>query len=142
MGEKPSRLKSIEFKTSRCFVEGTVKWEPLIRRVIAHANPSAFHFSGYGVNQDWERFEAASGILELAVLSGGASSAAVLAQLPCGPSLSGIACQSVGYELEARTGKILRRMEPKEFALRWQQSMAWKFHDPGPPRFLNKQSGT
>lgn len=72
----------------------------------------------------------------------GSSGLAVLAQLPCGPSLSGIACQSVGYELEARTGKILRRMEPKEFALRWQQSMAWKFHDPGPPRFLNKQSGT
>lgn len=44
-------------------------------------------------------------------------------------------CQVLGYEIEVPSGRILRRMQPKEFARRWQHSMAWKFNDPGPPEF-------
>ncbi len=49
--------------------------------------------------------------------------------------MGGIDCQVLGYEIEVPSGKILRRMESKEFARRWQHSMAWKFEDPGPAEF-------
>jgi len=60
----------------------------------------------------------------------------VIAEVTCSSSMGGIMCQVLGYELDARSGRILRRMEPKEFARSWQHSMAWKFRIPDPPAFL------
>jgi hypothetical protein len=66
---------------------------------------------------------------------GTSSKMVVMAQVTCSSSMGGIDCQVLGYEIEVPSGKILRRMEPKEFARRWQHSMAWKFEDPGPAEF-------
>jgi hypothetical protein len=52
--------------------------------------------------------------------------------------VGGILGQVLGYEIEIPTGKILRRMEAKEFASRWQPSMAWKFNIPDPPEYSAK----
>ena len=65
----------------------------------------------------------------------GSSEIVVMAEVPCDTAWGGIMCQVLGYEIAVPSGKILRRMEPKEFALRWQRSMAWKFHAPDPPRY-------
>jgi hypothetical protein len=69
---------------------------------------------------------------------GDSSRIVVMAEVPCSSSMGGITCQVLGYEIEVPSGRILHRMEPKEFARRWQHSMAWKFHDPGPPEFVAK----
>jgi hypothetical protein len=73
---------------------------------------------------------------------GSSSKIVVMAQVICSSSMGGIMCQVLGYELEVPSGKILRRMEPKEFARRWQHSMAWKFRDPGSPEFKTKAQST
>ncbi|HTZ75430.1 MAG TPA: hypothetical protein VMB47_16020 [Candidatus Aquilonibacter sp.] len=64
----------------------------------------------------------------------------MMAEVTCSSSMGGIMCETLGYEIEIPSGKILRRMEPKDFAKRWQQSMAWKFQDPGPPEFADKSA--
>lgn len=64
------------------------------------------------------------------------SSAIVLmAEVTCSSSMGGIMCQVLGYEIEISSGKILRRVEARDFARRWQHSMAWKFHVPDPPEY-------
>lgn len=73
---------------------------------------------------------------------GDSSRMVVMAEVPCSSSVGGIMCQVLGYEIEVPSGKILRRMQPKEFARVWQHSMAWKFHDPGPPEFKTKTPST
>jgi hypothetical protein len=62
----------------------------------------------------------------------------LMAEVPCSSSMGGIMCQILGYEIEVPSGKILRRMEAKEFARRWQHSMAWRLDDIGPPEFQTK----
>lgn len=66
---------------------------------------------------------------------GDSSGIAVMAELSCSSSMGGIMCQVMGYELNARDGEILRRMEAKEFARSWQHSMAWKLNIPDAPKF-------
>jgi len=73
---------------------------------------------------------------------GDSSRMIVMGEIPCSSSMGGIMCQVLGYEIEVPSGRILRRMEPKEFARRWQHSMAWKFQDPGPPEFKAKAAAT
>jgi hypothetical protein len=65
----------------------------------------------------------------------GSSEIVVMAEVPCDTMWGGIMCQVLGYEIAVPSGKILRRMEPKEFAKRWQHSMAWKFRIPPPPEY-------
>jgi hypothetical protein len=65
----------------------------------------------------------------------GSSEIIVMAEVPCDSMWGGIMCQVLGYEIAVPSGKILRRMEPKEFARRWQHSMAWKFRIPDPPEY-------
>ena len=65
----------------------------------------------------------------------GSSTVVVMAEMPCSSAFGGIMCQVLGYEVEASSGRILRRMEAREFARRWQHSMAWKFHVPDPPAY-------
>jgi hypothetical protein len=69
---------------------------------------------------------------------GNSSRIVVMAEVPCSSSMGGIMCQVLGYEIDVPSGKILRRMEAKEFARRWQRSMAWKFHIPDPPEYESK----
>lgn len=57
----------------------------------------------------------------------GSSAVVVLASYVCSSSMGGIMCQSIGYEVDIQTGKILKRMEPKEFKRLWQHSLAWKY---------------
>jgi hypothetical protein len=65
----------------------------------------------------------------------GSSAIVVMAEMPCSSAFGGIWCQVLGYEIEVSNGRILRRMEAREFARRWQQSMAWKFRVPDPPEY-------
>ncbi|HET6930271.1 MAG TPA: hypothetical protein VFI45_08105 [Candidatus Acidoferrum sp.] len=65
----------------------------------------------------------------------GSSSIVVMAEMNESSIVGGILGQVLGYEIEIPTGKILRRMEAKEFAQRWQSSMAWKFNIPDPPEY-------
>jgi hypothetical protein len=69
---------------------------------------------------------------------GNSSRMVVMTEIPCSSRFGGIWCQILGFEIEVPSGKILRRMEPKEFAKRWQHSMAWKFQLPDPPEFKAK----
>ncbi|HKS82720.1 MAG TPA: hypothetical protein VJR23_14550 [Candidatus Acidoferrales bacterium] len=64
----------------------------------------------------------------------------IVAEVTCSSMMGGIMCQSLGYEIGIPSGNILRRMEPREFAKRWQHSMAWKFEIPAPPEFADKKS--
>jgi hypothetical protein len=68
----------------------------------------------------------------------GSSAIIVVAEIPCSSRYGGIMCEVLGYELDASTGKILRRMQPREFAGEWQHSMAWRFHLPDPPKYQGK----
>jgi hypothetical protein len=68
----------------------------------------------------------------------GSSAIIVMAEMPCSSRFGGVMCQVLGYELDSTSGKILRRMQPEEFARAWQPSMAWKFQDPGPPEYKAK----
>jgi len=73
---------------------------------------------------------------------GSSSIMVVMAEVPCSSSMGGIMCQVLGYEIAVPSGRILLRMEPREFARRWQHSMAWEFRDPGPPKFKAKATST
>lgn len=66
---------------------------------------------------------------------GDSSRIVIMAEVPCSSSMGGIMCQVLGYEVQVPSGKILDRMQPKDFARRWQKSMAWQFHIPGPPEY-------
>jgi len=66
------------------------------------------------------------------------SAIVIMAEVTCSSSMGGITCAVLGYELEIPSGKLLRRMEPKALASRWQHSMAWKFNIPDPPEFADK----
>lgn len=65
----------------------------------------------------------------------GSSGVVLMAAIPCTSAMGGIMCQVLGYEVAVPDGTILRRMEPREFAQRWQPSMAWKFRIPAPPSY-------
>lgn len=44
-------------------------------------------------------------------------------------------CQVQGYELDARTGRILARMSAKDLKERWQWQMAFSMRIPEPAEF-------
>ena len=64
----------------------------------------------------------------------------VMAEIPCTGGYGGIMCQVIGYELSVPTGRILKKMNAREFAKLWQKSMAWKFSQPGPPEYCEKRN--
>jgi hypothetical protein len=59
----------------------------------------------------------------------------VMSEVPPTSRYGGIMGQVMGYELEVPSGRILRRLDAKEFKLKWQKSMAWKFRMPDPPEY-------
>jgi hypothetical protein len=65
----------------------------------------------------------------------GSAAIVVLAEIPDSSYYGGIMSQGVGYELEVPTGRILKKMSAREFAVRWQRSMAWKFRVSEPPEY-------
>lgn len=60
----------------------------------------------------------------------------VMAEIPCSSSYGSFMCQVVGYEIDVRTGHILRRMNARQFKVRWQHAMAWSFRIPESPESL------
>lgn len=68
----------------------------------------------------------------------GASEIVVMAEVNESSMMGGIRGQVLGYEIEVPNGRIVRRLEPRELAQRWQHSMAWKFRIPDPPEFSDR----
>jgi len=65
----------------------------------------------------------------------GSTAIVVFAEVPPTSSYGGILGQVLGYELEIPTGKILQRMQVKEFKRVWQPSAAWDIHVPDAPAY-------
>lgn len=67
--------------------------------------------------------------------AGSSDKIVVMAEVTCSSSMGGIMCQVMGYEVEVPDGRILQRMNAKQFGEDWQHSMAWKFRVPDPPEY-------
>ena len=65
----------------------------------------------------------------------------VLAQVPCTSNFGGISCQSMGYEVEVPSGKILKRIPPAEFKKEYQKFMEQKYEIPEPPQYVAPLQG-
>jgi hypothetical protein len=65
----------------------------------------------------------------------GSNGLVVFAEVPCSSSHGGIMCQVMGYELEARTGRILARLPARELKRRYQSQMAWPMRIPAKPSY-------
>lgn len=73
--------------------------------------------------------------------SGKSSSLIVLAQVPCTSDFGGISCQSMGYEVEVPSGKILRRIPPPEFKKNYQKFMEQPYEVPIPAQYVEPLQG-
>jgi hypothetical protein len=65
------------------------------------------------------------------------SAMVVMAEVPCTSNYGGIMCQAMGYEVEVPSGKILVRMTPAEFKVKWQKSMAQRLRIPEKAQYQN-----
>jgi len=62
-----------------------------------------------------------------------ATTAVIMAEIPCSSSQGGMMCQVEGYEIDVRSGHILRRMTARELKRRWQSKLAWNLRIPDGP---------
>ena len=62
-----------------------------------------------------------------------ATTAVIMAEIPCSSSQGGMMCQVEGYEIDVRTCHILRRMTAGELKRSWQSKLAWNLRIPEPP---------
>ena len=69
------------------------------------------------------------------------SAIVVLAQVPCTSNFGGISCQSMGYEVEVPSGKILKQLQPAEFRKAYQKFMEQKYELPIPPQYAAPLQG-
>lgn len=69
------------------------------------------------------------------------SALVVLAQVPCTSNYGGISCQSMGYEVEVPSGKILKRIPPPEFKKDYQKFMEQKYDVPIPAQYVAPLQG-
>lgn len=69
------------------------------------------------------------------------SSLVLLAQVPCTSNYGGISCQSMGYEVEVPSGKILKRIAPQEFRKQYQKFLEQKYEVPIPPQYVAPGQG-
>ena len=69
------------------------------------------------------------------------SSLVVLAQVPCTSNYGGISCQSMGYEVEVPSGKILKRIPPPEFKREYQKFMEQTYDVPIPAQYAAPLEG-
>lgn len=67
--------------------------------------------------------------------SSDSSAIVVLAQVPCTSNFGGISCQSMGYEVEVPSGKILKQLQPSDFKKQYQKFMEQKYEIPIPPQY-------
>ena len=65
----------------------------------------------------------------------------VLAQVPCTSNYGGISCQSMGYEVEVPSGKILKRIPPPEFKKAYQKLMQQEYVVPIAPQYVAPLQG-
>jgi hypothetical protein len=75
------------------------------------------------------------------IWSDNSSALVVLAQVPCTSNYGGISCQSMGYEVEVPSGKILKRLQPAEFKKTYQKFMEQKYDVPIPPQYVEPLQG-
>jgi hypothetical protein len=73
--------------------------------------------------------------------SDNSSAVVVLAQVPCTSNYGGISCQSMGYEVEVPSGKILKRIPPPEFKKEYQKFLEQKYDVPIAPQFVAPLQG-
>jgi hypothetical protein len=59
----------------------------------------------------------------------------VFAEVPCSSSYGGIMCQVLGYELNVRSGRILKRLPAQQVKQEWAQFAAWDIRVPDPPKY-------
>jgi hypothetical protein len=64
------------------------------------------------------------------------SAIVLLAQVPCTSNFGGISCQSMGYEVEVPSGKILKQLQPAEVKKQYQKFMEQKYEIPIPPQYV------
>lgn len=69
------------------------------------------------------------------------SSLVVLAQVPCTSNYGGISCQSMAYEVEVPSGKILKRIAPPEFRKDYQKFLEQKYDVPEPAQYVEPLTG-
>ena len=69
------------------------------------------------------------------------SAVVVLAQVPCTSNYGGISCQSMGYEVEVPSGKILKRIPPPEFKKEYQKFLEQKYDVPIAPQYVAPLQG-
>ena len=69
------------------------------------------------------------------------SAVVVLAQVPCTSNYGGISCQSMGYEVEVPSGKILKRIPPRDFKKNYQKFMEQEYVVPIPPQYVAPLQG-
>lgn len=69
------------------------------------------------------------------------SALVVLAQVPCTSNYGGISCQSMGYEVEVPSGKILQRIPPPEFRKEYQKFLEQKYELPIAPQYVAPLQG-
>jgi hypothetical protein len=62
-----------------------------------------------------------------------ATTAVIMGEVPCSSSQGGMMCQVEGYEIDVRSGRILRRMTARELKRRWQSKLAWNLRIPDGP---------
>lgn len=67
-----------------------------------------------------------------------ATTAVIMAEIPCSSSQGGMMCQVEGYEIDVRSGHILRRMTARELKKRWQSKLAWNLRIPDGPNLKSK----
>jgi hypothetical protein len=65
------------------------------------------------------------------------SALVVIVDIPCTSNYGGIMCQTMGYEVEVPSGKILARMPAAEFRKKWQKSMEQRLQIPQAPQYQN-----
>jgi len=70
---------------------------------------------------------------------GGSARVVAIAEIPCGSYYGGIMCQVMGYEVDATTGGVLRRMNAEELKRRYQAQMAWDLRIPARPQYRRPQ---
>jgi hypothetical protein len=67
-----------------------------------------------------------------------ATTAVIMAEIPCSSSQGGMMCQVEGYEIDVLSGRILRRMTARELKKRWQSKLAWNLRVPDAPYLKSK----
>ena len=67
-----------------------------------------------------------------------ATTAVIMGEIPCDSIEGGMMCQVEGYEIDVRSGRILRRMTARELNRHWQSELAFNLRIPDRPYLKSK----